>query len=213
MDWHLEKLLDFLPESGITVLQATHSRYVVDLNREIKEPLFGPIASSVVFATTTFGSILYQTEPDKNEIEVRLNTYYYPYHEKLRKVLDALVKEFGSVLLLDLHSYFAGPLTDICLGNRNGSTCSESVMNVFEQAFCSNNFSVAKNEKWIGGYITRHYGSLPNVQSLQIELRFTAYLAGDYFGEEEITEWGSEKFRNAKTKLRKVFSEIISSLS
>jgi N-formylglutamate amidohydrolase len=53
---------------------------------------------------------------------------------------------------------------------------------------------VAKNERFTGGYITRHYGSIPNVESLQIELRFPAYLDGDYFGEEEITEWDCAKF-------------------
>src|SRR5918992_4721867 len=32
-DWHLEALYDFLDELGASVLVATHSRYVVDLNR------------------------------------------------------------------------------------------------------------------------------------------------------------------------------------
>src|SRR5688572_30892507 len=32
-DWHLERLYDFLDELGASVLVATHSRYVVDLNR------------------------------------------------------------------------------------------------------------------------------------------------------------------------------------
>jgi N-formylglutamate deformylase len=71
---------------------------------------------------------------------------------------------------------------------------------------------VAKNERLIGCYITRYYGSIPNVESLQIELRFPAYLDGEYFGEEEITEWECEKFRNAKRKLREVFTEVIDSL-
>jgi N-formylglutamate deformylase len=32
-DWHLDKLYNFLPSLGITVLQANYSRYIVDLNR------------------------------------------------------------------------------------------------------------------------------------------------------------------------------------
>jgi N-formylglutamate deformylase len=32
-DWHVEKLLAFARDIGATVLVATHSRYVVDLNR------------------------------------------------------------------------------------------------------------------------------------------------------------------------------------
>ena len=32
-DWHLEQLYDFADELGASVLVATHSRYVIDLNR------------------------------------------------------------------------------------------------------------------------------------------------------------------------------------
>jgi N-formylglutamate amidohydrolase len=38
-DWHLDQLYQSLPDLGITVIQATHSRYVVDLNRQVKEPI------------------------------------------------------------------------------------------------------------------------------------------------------------------------------
>jgi N-formylglutamate deformylase len=209
MDWHLEKLYDFLPELGITVLQATHSRYVVDLNRVIKEPLFGPNVSSVISQDNTQGNLLYDASLTKEEIEARLIKYYYPYHEKLGASLETIRWEYGHVFLLDLHSYFLYPLTDICLGNRNSGTCSERVLTLIEQAFNEHGFSVAKNERLTGGYSTRHYGSMPNVQSLQIELRFPAYLNGDYFGEEEVTEWDCEKFRRAKSRLRAVFSEVI----
>src|SRR3982751_4180911 len=36
-DWHLEELYDFLGELGASVLVATHSRYVVDLNRPMDD--------------------------------------------------------------------------------------------------------------------------------------------------------------------------------
>jgi len=91
MDWYVDKLYDFLPELGVTVLQATHSRYVVDLNREVKEPLFGPAISSVIFAENTQGSRLYDIEPTKAEIEARLNAYYYQYHNQLKAVLQEII--------------------------------------------------------------------------------------------------------------------------
>ena len=163
MDWHLDKLYDFLPELGIVVLQATHSRYVVDLNRVIKEPLFGPNVSSVISQDNTQGNLLYDASLTKEEVEARLIKYYYPYHEKLGASLETMRREYGHVFLLDLHSYFLYPLTDICLGNCNGGTCSERVLTLIEQAFREHGFSVAKNERLTGGYITRHYGSMPNV--------------------------------------------------
>ena len=33
-DWHVRELFDFAKEFGVGVLEATHSRYVVDLNRD-----------------------------------------------------------------------------------------------------------------------------------------------------------------------------------
>jgi N-formylglutamate deformylase len=208
MDWHLDKLYDFLPELGITILQATHSRYVVDLNRQIKEPLFGPHASSVISEDNTQRRPLYDTELSAEEIESRINRYYYPYHEKIKAILEGMINDFGYAILLDLHSYFVRPVTDICLGNCNSNTCSERLISSFDAAFRKHDFNVASNEILTGGFITRHYGSIPNVESLQIEIRFPAYLEGDYFGEEEVTEWDCGKFRNAKSRLRKVFSEV-----
>lgn len=71
-DWHLDRLYAFLPSLGITVLQATHSRYVVDLNRAAKEPLFGSFWSSVVPETTAFGQPIYHTRPSPDSIQRRL---------------------------------------------------------------------------------------------------------------------------------------------
>src|SRR5450631_118662 len=34
-DWHIEQLYDFLEPLGVSVLCATHSRYVIDLNRPL----------------------------------------------------------------------------------------------------------------------------------------------------------------------------------
>ena len=123
-----------------------------------------------------------------------------------------MIRDFGSVYLLDLHSYLAGPLADVCLGDVNGTTCSERLTGCLERALRKHDFSVTRDEKWIGGHITRHYGNMDNVEVLQIELRFPAYLEGQDFGEEEITEWDSEKFRDAKKRLRRVFSDVLDEL-
>jgi len=213
MDWHLKKLYDFLPELGITVVQATHSRYVVNLNREVKAPLFGPQVLSVVSQENAWESGLYDTEPEQSEIEERINKYYIPYHKRLTQILNKMIREFHRVFLLDLHSFgVARLLSDICLGNVNETTCSEHLIGCFERALRKYDFSVTRNERLIGGYITRHYGNMENIEALQIELKFTAYLDREYFGEEEITEWDSDKFWNAKKRLRKVFVDVIKEL-
>jgi N-formylglutamate deformylase len=212
MDWHLDKLYDFLPELGITVLQATHSRYVVNLNRGLQPPLFGPEKSSVISKQNTLGNALYNRELNQSEIEERITRYYTPYHERLKQIIKKIIRDFSRVYLFDLHSFFTGPSADVCLGNVNGTTCSERLIGCFETALRKHDFSVTRNEVWIGGYITRHYGNMDNVESLQIEIRFPAYLDGQDFNEEEIKEWDSDKFRSAKKRLRKVFSYVLEEL-
>lgn len=204
-DWHLDKLYDFLPELGISVLRATHSRYVVDLNREVKTPVFGPAATSVVSQTNTQGSILYDSNPSTEEVETRVAQYYRPYHKRLNDILHKIVQNSGYVILLDLHSYFLPPRHHICLGNRNGVTCTEKLIRSFEEAFRGQGFEVGRNDVLNGGFITKYYDSLPHVESLQIELRFPVYLEGEDFGEVEITDWDSLKFRDARERLRMAF--------
>ena len=213
IDWHLEKLYDFLPGLGVTTLQATHSRYVVNLNRGPDSPLFGPEPTSAVPDATCSGRLLYNETPAQDAVEDRIKRYYTPYHRRLKKLLQRTSEYFGYAYLLDLHSYYRGPAVDVCLGNVDETTCSEALIGGFEKAFREHYFSVTRNDKWTGGYITRYYGNMENIETLQIELRFPSYLEGDTFGEEELPGWESDKFRKAKSRLRKVFSDVISGLN
>lgn len=212
VDWHLDKLYDFLPELGITTIQATHSRYVVNLNRGLKEPLFGPESSSVVPYETTGKYRLYDGDISRSEVEERIKKYYLPYHNRLEKLLKGVIRDYGNVYLLDLHSFFAGPTENVCLGNVNETTCSERLIGSFEKALLKNDFSVVRNEKWVGGYITRHYSETDNVETLQSELRFPAYLDRASFEEEEINVWESAKFQDAKKRMRSVFNGALEEL-
>ncbi|MEM6452321.1 MAG: N-formylglutamate amidohydrolase [Cyanobacteria bacterium P01_D01_bin.105] len=59
-DWHLQPLYSFLPSLGVTILQANYSRYVVDLNRALKPPLFGSFWSAVVPEQTAYKQPIYK---------------------------------------------------------------------------------------------------------------------------------------------------------
>jgi N-formylglutamate deformylase len=211
-DWHLEKLYGFLPELGVTVIQATHSRYVVNLNRGLTPPLFGPERESVVSRSNCFAALLYDKEPDKDEVRERIERYYLPYHRRLERILMKTVRGFGRAYLLDLHSYYQGPDADVCLGDVNGTTCSELLTGCFERAFRRQGFSVVRNDVWLGGYITRHYGEMAGVEALQIELRVSSYLEGDNFGEDEVPGYDSVKFQGVRERLLKVFGNVIKEL-
>ena len=208
-DWHLDKLYTFLPKLGVTVLQATHSRYVVDLNRAANEPLFGNFWSSVVPEMTAFGQPIYQNPPTELEIKQRIDTFYLPYHRKLKSLLDEKIRAFGFVYLLDLHS-FLGLIDDqICLGNQDGKTCSELFMNTVDQAFSSEGYQVVRNKVFKGGFITKHYAESPRVGALQIEVRYPVYLKAEQLDRAEPPEWNVPEFEAAQIRFERVFRRII----
>jgi N-formylglutamate deformylase len=208
-DWHLDQLYDFLPQLGITVLQATHSRYVVDLNRALKEPLFGNFWSSVVPQETAFGVPIYQTLPSSQAVSDRVAQFYQPYHAKLDEILKERRDRFGKVYLLDLHS-FMGLITDqVCLGNSNGKTCSEQLITSVERSFTTQQFQVVKNKVFTGGWITKHYGQLPETEALQIEVRYPVYLKAEQLEQKVPPIAEVPELVAAKVRIEQVFRGIV----
>lgn len=211
-DWHLDKLYDFLPHLGITVLQAVYSRYVVDLNRSLQEPLFGSFWQSVVAEKTAFNTAIYRIPPSREEVEQRVEQYYRPYHQQLQTLLKEQIEQFGKVYLLDLHSFLGLIEDEICLGNGNGATCSEHFISVVETAFCSQSYQVVRNKTFSGGYITRHYGQMPQVEALQIEVRYPVYLNAKQLDCACVPDWQVPEFDNAKHKFKSIFEQITKNL-
>lgn len=178
-DWHIEKLYQFLPLLGVPVIQATHSRYIVDVNREVKEPFFGLFQTSVVPATTANGQPIYKQQPTREEIQERISTFYLPYHAELRALLQKYLEKFGRIYLLDLHSFWGRNLPsfiEICLGNQRNQTCSDYLISTAEQYFSTQGYRVGRNQLFPGGHITKHYSQIPSIETLQIEVRYPVYL-------------------------------------
>jgi N-formylglutamate deformylase len=208
-DWHLDKLYDFLPSLGMMVMQANYNRYVVDLNREVKEPISGNFWSSAVTLQTAFGQPIYTINPELQTIDERIDKFYFPYHRQLRKLIDEKIHEFGKVYLLDLHS-FGGLINDqVCLGNLRGKSCSQELICGVENSFINQGYQVVKNKVFAGGYITKYYSEIPNVEVLQIEVRYQVYLDDNQIDKPFIPDWNSHKFHLAKIKFQRVFAAIV----
>lgn len=188
-DWHLERLYDFLDELGASVLVATHSRYVVDLNRP-------PDGASLYPGQDTTGLIPLDTfhkqplylpgeEPGDAEIQDRIRAYWKPYHEKLATELDGLRRRHGVALLWDAHSifsvvprFFKGKLADFNLGTADGRSCDAFVGKGLASLLQSDpDFTSVLNGRFKGGYITRTYGNpAGGVQAVQLELSEATYM-------------------------------------
>jgi len=175
-DWFLPELYAFLPELGVVALEATHSRYVADLNRDPARRLFGPFFEAIVAERTAYGHDIYLTRPDQAELETRVARYHAPFHAELRRLLAERRAAFSRALLLDLHSYMGPGDHDVVLGDGHGSTCSPEIVAHFERAFREQGFDVAVNAPYPGGFVVRSQKDLPAISALQIELRYPLYM-------------------------------------
>jgi N-formylglutamate deformylase len=91
-DWHVEKLFAFAREASVTMLVATHSRYVVDLNRDPSGVALYPGADNTELcpARTFANEPLYADAraPDAREVAARRAEYFDPYHAQLAAEIE-----------------------------------------------------------------------------------------------------------------------------
>ena len=191
-DWHVDQLYDFLEELGAYVIAATHSRYVVDLNRDPEGRSLYPGASNTeICPTTTFLEAPIYKEgalPDAGEVEERIQRWWKPYHDNLSRTLQQLRAEHGKVLLWDAHSirsrvprFFEGQLPDLNLGTGGGSSASPTLLEAVAEAAEGSGFSLVVNGRFKGGYITRKYGRPEEgVHAVQLELSWATYMEEDH---------------------------------
>lgn len=188
-DFFVDRLYGFAKEQGIALLAATHSRYVVDLNRGPDDgDLYPGQFTTGLFPTVTFDErALYHegSEPGETEKQTRLDNYYFPYHQKIAEELEKRKAKFGYALLWDGHSiksrvpgFFEGRLPDFNFGTNLGKACGlavekalGAVMNDFPD------YSTVFNGRFKGGYTTRHYGTPGNgIHAVQLELSQSVYM-------------------------------------
>ena len=188
-DWHIEQLYDFLEPLGVSVLCATHSRYVIDLNRPLDgADLYPGQDTTALCPVDTFhNELLYQPgrAPVQAAITARSAEYWTPYHAKLAEELQRIRDAHGIAMLWDAHSicsvlprFFEGRLPDLNLGTASGASCdAELARQLFAVAQSAPGCSAALNGRFKGGYITRHYGQpTRNIHSVQLELSQRVYM-------------------------------------
>ncbi len=188
-DWHVDKLYDFVPRVGATLLVATHSRIVVDLNRDPSGDALYPGASNTeICPTATFSNEpVYRPglAPDREQIMARIAQYWQPYHDQLTAEIARIKARHGFCILLDAHSiiseaprFFVGRLPDLNLGTADGNSCAASLAHAaFPLLSGAQDFTSVHNGRFKGGYITRHYG-VPDeqVHALQLEIAQRCYM-------------------------------------
>lgn len=217
-DWFLQDLNVFAAELGITVIHAVYHRWVIDLNRDPQSaPLYndGRIITGLTSTTDFFGKPIYKEgmEPDQEEIDRRLETYYWPYYRKVEELLKQRKEQFGEVLLWDAHSIRRlvptirqEPFPEMILGNNDEKSCRADLIETALTTLRSV-YEVSHNTPFKGGHITRYFGNPENgVHTLQLERNKNLYM--------DDTERNYHPERAAKMQevLKEMFAKLIGQL-
>ena len=212
-DWYLPELYEFLGEQGFTVLINRVSRYAADVNRRPCGKNPRDARSAAVYQETTFGMPLYDEPVTPDETARRIALYHWPYHEALRGALAAKMTRFGHAVLLDLHSFGRNIAPEVVLGTGRGTTASAALTASVRDAFAAEDFRMAVDAPFSGGYITHRYGSRNGpVEALQIELSYTAYIGAYALGNVAQPKPDRALFHNAQVRLMRVFARLADDL-
>ena len=188
-DWHVDELYGFVPSTGATLVVATHSRYVVDLNRDPSGAALYPGADNTELcpARTFDNAPIYAAgeEPSQAEVAARRATFFDPYHALLTGEIARIRARHGYAVVLDGHSiatevprFFEGRLPDLNLGTADGTACDAEVQRIASDVAASaRQFTHVVNGRFKGGYITRSCGApRANVHALQLETAQSCYM-------------------------------------
>jgi N-formylglutamate deformylase len=220
-DWFVDKLYDFAPSMGITMISSNYSRWVIDLNRDPNnKPLYtdGRMITGLCPATNFLGEPIYKderSEVELPEVQRRVELYYKPYHQQLEKLLMDTKEVFGKVMMWDCHSIrqsvptiYKENFPDLILGDADGTSASPGLIEATLSILDHESYSVSHNHPFKGGYITRHYGNPSlNQHAIQLEMSKVNYL--------DDTERKYDKARSDKMRklLKRVFEKLIEQLS
>ena len=215
-DWYVDRLYDFAPAMGATMIVARHSRYLIDLNRPSDDAaLYSAAPQTGLCPTHSFaGEPLYldgRAAVTAAEVSRRCLHYWQPYHDSLQALLHETRARHGYAVLLDAHSIrsvvprlFADRLPDINVGTYDGRSCCGQINETLGRLLASApRWSHVFDGRFKGGHITRHYGQPSHgMHALQIELAQCSYM----------DESGATYDARRAAPLRQVLKSVVESL-
>lgn len=214
-DWYVDRLYDFVPDLGAGMLVATHSRFVVDLNRPPDDSaLYTRRTTGLVPLETFDGKPVYRRgeEPDRAETALRVEKYWHPYHEALAAELGRIREIHGHALVLDAHSIrsrlpqlFDGRLPDFNLGSYGGCSAAPGLVSAaLTELESDRRWTCILDGRFRGGFITRHYGRPDRaMHALQLEMAQRAYMQ----------EWPPRAGPHSMRPVREMLKRLIRALS
>jgi N-formylglutamate deformylase len=197
-DLFVDQLFSPVVDLGSFMLSATFPRSFIDVNRDCEEldPLL--IEDLITYKDTLkvsagLGVIprvvadqtpIYKRRLSIDDARERLQSFYFPYHNKLKSLIEQTKMSFKKVILLDCHSMpqtsinlsSKKDLIEVVLGDCFGSSCEHEIVMELKDLFTEAGFKVCLNKPFSGGFITRNYASpLDGINVVQIEILRSLY--------------------------------------
>lgn len=199
-DAHIDKLFSFLPALGVPLLTTPVPRSYVDLNRADdvsdrfaaaqargEDPLYTPQQGGLIRspATPRHSAPVYDRPMRLSEAFNRVARVHKPYHRRLGQMIDDTAAARGTVVHLNLHSM---PSTthrgtrksryDIILGNRDGTTADDRLLQRLQALLTAKGYRVGLNiQGFRGAEIVRRHGQPERGRhSIQIEINRALYM-------------------------------------
>lgn len=225
-DAFVDQLFASAPDHGAPLITARMPRAFLDLNRSADELdpalILGArrsghnprVASGlgVIPRVVANGRAIYSGKLTMDEARLRIDTYWRPYHARLKTLLAESIDSFGQAILVDCHSMpheavalagmAHGRRPEIVLGDRFGASASGVIVDQVEAAFVSAGLNVVRNTPFAGAYVTQTYGRPARHQhAIQIEIDRALYM-------NESTIEPSADFDSFRAVLAQVIADI-----
>jgi len=225
-DAYVDEVVSCATAAGASVLMAEFPRSMIDANRAEDDidpaNLHGEWswpANPTSAALAGYGLVrrlcgsnvpVYRNPLKVEEVRRRLNTYYRPYHAKLKELVESRKQEFGFCLLLDTHSMPSraengSSSPDFVLGDLDGTSCTTEFTGLACKILQEQGYTVAVNAPYKGREILRRYGNPEQgAYALQIEINRRLYLDEASL----IVHAGLPKLREHISRLFSVISQL-----
>lgn len=195
-DAHVGALVAPCAALGIPLLEATHSRALIDLNRAEDELDPGMFAGRVVAVPRLtervrrgyglFPRVAAPNQPIHTGrlpaaiAEERLAALHRPWHAALTTGLAAAHARHGFAVLLDIHSMppleGASP-PQLVIGDLHGRSAAPELVDWLDRAFAEEGLKVGRNNPYAGGHTTERHGRpAQGLHCVQLEFDRTLYM-------------------------------------
>jgi len=195
-DAHVGLLLAQSAALGIPLLEATHSRAVIDLNRaedELDPAMFdAPVTPNPRLTDRVRrGYGLFPRVAGPNQpihpgrlpaaiAATRIETLHRPWHDSIAHGLAAARANHGYAVLLDVHSMptLEGRApAQLVVGDLHGTSASARLVDWLEDCFADAGYRTARNHPYAGGYTTERHGQPASaMHAVQLEFDRGLYM-------------------------------------